>query len=112
ALALFAFTALSLSLPFRACGRLRSHRRHLHGRGLQGTLLLAGTTPTGSAAGRLLAGSKAMAGRPCRGHGRGQPPLQRAWLWPSTLFPRSLCCENVAITRRTILRDLISSHVI
>ncbi|RZS19388.1 hypothetical protein BHM03_00051779, partial [Ensete ventricosum] len=32
--------------------------------------------------------------RPCRGPGRGQPPLQRAWLWPPAPFPRCVRCKK------------------
>ncbi|RWW19161.1 hypothetical protein GW17_00016804 [Ensete ventricosum] len=39
-------------------------------------------------------------------------PLQVARPWLATLFPHCLHCENAARTRRTALRDVISSHVV
>ncbi|RWW04679.1 hypothetical protein GW17_00032073 [Ensete ventricosum] len=59
------------------------------------------------------AGDRAGRGRDCpRSLGRNQSPLQRTWPWSATPFPCYFHCENVARTRRTILRDSISSHVV
>ncbi|RWV82801.1 hypothetical protein GW17_00055664 [Ensete ventricosum] len=49
---------------------------------------------------------------PCSQPGRGWPALHVSWPWVATPPPRCLRCENVARTRRTILRDSISSHVV
>ncbi|RWW25462.1 hypothetical protein GW17_00010194 [Ensete ventricosum] len=54
----------------------------------------------------------AAADRPCRGLGRGRPPLQRAWPGPTTPFPHRLYRENVARMRRIVLHDSISSHAV
>ncbi|RZS26385.1 hypothetical protein BHM03_00059716, partial [Ensete ventricosum] len=59
-----------------------------------------------------LVGGQAMVGRPCKGLDHGQPPLQRAWPWPATLFPRCLRYKNIARTRRTVLHNAISSHAV
>ncbi|RZR72059.1 hypothetical protein BHM03_00010138 [Ensete ventricosum] len=61
---------------------------------------------------------------PCRGPwqqpaapysrpGHGWPTLHGGWPWLATPPPtRCLRCENTARTRRTILRDSISSHIV
>ncbi|RWW38125.1 hypothetical protein BHE74_00056662 [Ensete ventricosum] len=49
---------------------------------------------------------------PLQGTCRGQPPLQRAWPWPATLFPRCFHCENATRIHRAVLRDAISSHAV
>ncbi|RRT31784.1 hypothetical protein B296_00055449 [Ensete ventricosum] len=47
---------------------------------------------------------------PCSWPGRGWTTLHRGWPWLTAPPPCCICCDNVAITRKTILRDSISSH--
>ncbi|RZS01292.1 hypothetical protein BHM03_00031133 [Ensete ventricosum] len=58
----------------------------------------------------------AAASRPLTGPwprpGRGWPALHGSWPWLVAPPPHCLRCENAARTRRTILRDIISSHAV